>query len=269
MLEDLAVSAPHADVNEAASHQLQTVTNHAGITMLPVPGKSYSLGIFPVTNAQFRLWQAGHDSSKMFRGCTKSQSGMDPLIANADDAPVVCVTFEDALGFCNWLSQKGGRKYRLPTRGEWRHAMQAGTADWYRRNHPCNSVWCWFRWDHLGRFQKSPRAFGEALPNPWGFYDMLGNVFQWVIDTPTEEDIREQRRAEAASRRVVGPGLEQFLSGPIHLHAYHRCMGLGWSNAFEKLLVSKDEFREGVIFFSGFEHGMWEDNVGFRVLCEP
>jgi formylglycine-generating enzyme required for sulfatase activity len=109
---------------------------------------------------------------------------------------VACVSWRDARDFAGWLSKKTGQKYRLPTESEWEYAARAGsttTRPWKDhiesactnanvadqaagqqypgwKVHPCSD----------GYVYTAP--VGSFQPNAFGLYDMLGNVFEWVLD---------------------------------------------------------------------------------------
>ncbi|MFG0249402.1 MAG: formylglycine-generating enzyme family protein [Phycisphaeraceae bacterium JB051] len=125
-----------------------------------------------------------------------------PGYKQADDHPVVCVSYYDAMAFCQWLSQREKRSYNLPTEAQWEYACRAGTTsifwwgddmngaqgkenlhdgsydDWYATLIP-NRFKRWLYWED-GYAQTSP--VGHYQANPWGLYDMLGNANQWVRD---------------------------------------------------------------------------------------
>ncbi len=95
--------------------------------------------------------------------------------------PVIDVSWDDAQAYVRWLSAKTGRPYRLPSEAEWEYAARAGTttahywgdddSNTLANCHLCESQW---------KEQTSP--VGSFPPNKWGFYDMAGNVSQWVQD---------------------------------------------------------------------------------------
>lgn len=97
--------------------------------------------------------------------------------------PVINVTWLDATAFTAWLSKKTGKKFRLPSEAEWEYAARGGTTTVFywgdtlgRSNANCDG--CGSPWD-----SRQTAAVGSFSPNPYGLYDMIGNVYEWCQDT--------------------------------------------------------------------------------------
>jgi formylglycine-generating enzyme required for sulfatase activity len=103
------------------------------------------------------------------------------------DRPLIHVTWDEAQQHTNWLSKQTGKTYRLLSEAEWEYAARAGTATVYywgddigTANANCNG--CGSRWG--GKETASIESF---KPNPFGLYDMAGNVWQWVQDCHSDD----------------------------------------------------------------------------------
>ena len=139
---------------------------------------SYELAAFPITQALYG-----------------EHTGQRPSTADGDQLPVEGVSWWDAVRFCNARSQRDGFApayrlhadgegiewdasadgYRLPTEAEWEHACRAGTTG--PRYGPLDEI-AWYR----GNSHEQVRDVGGKQPNPWGLYDMIGNVWDWCWD---------------------------------------------------------------------------------------
>lgn len=122
----------------------------------------------------------------------------DPGFVQTDRHPVVCVNVADAIAYANWLSQKTGRAFRLPTGDEWEYAARAGTTaalPW--RDSICRhaNIGDIARARAHNRGVVDPAIFtacddghvttapvASYRANPWGLHDMIGNVWEWTSD---------------------------------------------------------------------------------------
>jgi formylglycine-generating enzyme required for sulfatase activity len=138
----------------------------------------YWLGQYPVTRAQWRATMGG-----------------DPSAAGgAPDCPVDGVSWDRAREFCRRLGARARRTVRLPSEAEWEYACRAGTAGEFFCGPwgPCaddsevpseaRRVLCEYAWFNLNS-GGGTQPVGRLRPNPWGLYDILGNVWEWCADT--------------------------------------------------------------------------------------
>jgi formylglycine-generating enzyme required for sulfatase activity/tRNA A-37 threonylcarbamoyl transferase component Bud32 len=137
----------------------------------------FYIGTTEVTVGQFRQFVEANPNYNVGDDRWKNP-GFDQF----DDHPVVFVGWQNAVDFCNWLSAKEGRKYRLPTEAEWEYSCRAGKAgarysfgddDRHLENY------AWFNENSLGR----THPVGKKKPNAWGLYDMHGNAWEWCQDS--------------------------------------------------------------------------------------
>ena len=156
-----------------------------------------------------------------------------------DGHPVICVSWNDALAFCEWLSTKTGRSVRLPTEAEWEYACRAGGRTAYSwGNDPnggkgwCNAAdktgkkefrgWKTFGWEDGHVFTAPAGAFKA---NAFGLHDTHGNVWEWCSDwyarNYADAKTVDPRGPASGTLRVVRGG--SWLSDPPRCRSAFRC----------------------------------------------
>jgi len=110
----------------------------------------------------------------------------DPTFGMGENGfPASSMTQFGALQYCKWLSEKSGDFYRLPTEAEWEYACKAGQSGSTYFDSESESLD-----DHSWYYDNSTESFhevGTKKANPWGLYDMLGNVSEWTLDQYKED----------------------------------------------------------------------------------
>ncbi|WP_295454387.1 bifunctional serine/threonine-protein kinase/formylglycine-generating enzyme family protein [uncultured Thiodictyon sp.] len=141
---------------------------------------AFELGKFAVT---FDEW----DACVADGGCSHQP---DDAGWGRGKRPVIDVSWDDALQYVTWLSRKTGKTYRLPTEAEWEYAARAGTTTAFSTGDCINTDQANYDGDddHADCGAKTGVYLGKTQPvgsypaNPWGLYDMHGNVWEWVQD---------------------------------------------------------------------------------------
>jgi formylglycine-generating enzyme required for sulfatase activity len=174
-----------------------------------------------------------------------------PGFAQTERHPVVGINWFDALKYVRWLSEATGRSYRLPSEAEWEYACRAGTRTPFscgdtisteQANYDGNFTW---NGGPRGEYRRGTTPAGMFAPNPWGLFDMHGNVWEWVQDVvhnnyegaPLDGSAWEEGGDQA--RRILRGG--SWLYNPRYLRSALR---------------------------NGFSAVLSNDIVGFRVVRE-
>lgn len=143
------------------------------------------MGAFEVTHDQFGIFYKDESLSQGSKtdAITRPTAQYIDLSWNMGKEggfPVNSMSVDGAMMFCRWLYDKTGIFYRLPTEAEWEYACRAGskTAYFFGDDASRMGEYAWFKTNSKNKYQK----VGQKKPNPWGLYDMLGNVSEWVLD---------------------------------------------------------------------------------------
>ena len=224
--------------------------------------KGFLIGVTEVTREQFGLFivESGHrpfisSGRRTLRfpdGRTATGdveiSWRLPGFAQVSGDPVAMVSWNDAVAYCDWLSKREGRKYRLPTEAEWEYACRAGTDTPYFNGTTANDLkkvgWCNFNTFRafFGSSNTGTKPVGSFEPNPWGLFDVHGNVQEWTSDFLGEypsEAVTDPKGPAEGEKRV------------------HR--GGAWS---DNPNACRSAYRGASPPDSGYPH------VGFRVVLE-
>jgi sulfatase modifying factor 1 len=169
---EFLMGSDDSDPMASSDEKVNGKKHHVRIT------KAFYLGTTEVTVGQFRKFvdQSGYqtEAEKAGEGKTWRSSGYP----QTDDHPVVYVSWNDAKAFCDWLSKKEGETYRLPTEAEWEYSCRAGQASRYSSGDDPESL------ATVGNVGGSggPKPVGKLQRNPFGLFDMHGNVWEWCAD---------------------------------------------------------------------------------------
>ena len=125
----------------------------------------FYMGIYEVTQAQY-----------------EAVMGVNPSHTRGEQNPVEFVSWNQAVKFCQRLSEKTGKSVRLPTEAEWEYACRAGTTTpWFWGDNARDvGYYAWYK-GNAGELNLT-HPVGKKHPNPWGLYDMIGNVWELCSD---------------------------------------------------------------------------------------
>jgi formylglycine-generating enzyme required for sulfatase activity/tRNA A-37 threonylcarbamoyl transferase component Bud32 len=245
-----------ADEAADGSIQLSTSPDHGDRT------SPFYLGACEVTVGQFKefmsetSYQTDAEKGAAVRpGESKATDGSarpkgnpirtwrNPGFEQSDSQPVCIVSFADAVAFCDWLSQREKRRYRLPTELEWQWACRAGTAtSYYFGESPAtltNHAW------YADNSDTTTHPVGLLWPNPWSLFDMYGNVAEMC--TSSGEERSQDKPTDSASPRdhpVVLRG-GSYHSRPADCTTISRydCLGYYLTNGFRVVCEISEEAK--------------------------
>ena len=160
------------------------IQNSLSFDMVKIPDRDYEMGKYPVTIAEYMHF-ANRNEEHLPKWKEENSSYYQTMNLTAN-APIIGVSWHDAVAYCSWINEQQKEYiYRLPTEKEWEHACRAGTTTkWsFGDNEKELDKYAWYDENS----NSTTHIVGEKLPNPWGLYDMHGNVWEWCEDWYDEE----------------------------------------------------------------------------------
>jgi len=236
--------------------------------------KPFFMGIHEVTVGQFRKFvtETGYQSDgwdilqgwrgERGLGFSEDWSWQKPGFEQAENHPVCCVSWQDAIAFCKWLTQQEGRKYRLPSEAEWEYACRAGTTSLYwngndpeKLNEVANVLDSSAKGvvkAMLGEEATIRSSDGSSFTAPvgsyrsnaFGLFNMHGNVSEWCNDGYSDGYYKTSPSEDPPGYSIYGRKV--FRGG-------------NWVSA---AAYARSAYREGPL------RGERSCFVGFRVVCE-
>jgi len=179
----------------------QVISTKCGMDMVPIAAGQFSMGVNegPIDAKPAHLVNvAGFlmDQHEITQEVYEKVTGKNPSRRKNPQNPVEQVTWSASAQFCNarsvqegltpcyntntWECDFSANGYRLPTEAEWEYACRASTSSrfYFGENPEELKSYAWFE----GNSQSKPHPVAQRKPNPWGLYDMEGNVWEWCND---------------------------------------------------------------------------------------
>ena len=242
--------SPESVIIEAGSFQMGSIAFEEGRQDNEGPQhrvtfrRGFAIGQSEVTVAQFRAFvdMAGYRTDAEKHGYSMVYDHYSGRLARRDDIdwehdyegrparaefPVVHVSFNDALAYVKWLARNTGKPYRLPSEAEFEFALRAGRLSrfWWGDGSPARTVENLTGQHDVSKSRRKWEIYFEGYgdrhwgpapamsfePNPFGLYDMGGNVAEWVMDCWHDSYIRAPDDGSAwinpgCDKRVVRGG---------------------------------------------------------------
>jgi formylglycine-generating enzyme required for sulfatase activity len=224
-------SDPSPDEQAISRDQTQNgdpIVNSIGMRLVSIQAGTFTMGAddnnaYDDDNAhQVTLTQAFHlGQHEVTQERYQKVMGKTPSHFKGLQKTVESVNWDEAVEFFRKLSalpaeRSAGSVYRLPTEAEWEYACRAGTKTTYSFGDSDSELgeYAWYN-ENSGR---TTQPVGQKKPNPWGLYDMHGNVWEWCQDW-----VGDYSSGSTTDPRGATSGSSQVYRGGCWLHFFHYC----------------------------------------------
>ena len=206
--------------------------------------KGYYMAKYEVTQEQFQK----------IMGSNPSKASKKPK------CPADNIGEGDAVDFCNKLAAMSGKSVRLPTEAEWEYACRAGTTTKYFFGDTPEKLgeYAWFKDNDGG----SSHPVGLKKPNPWGLYDMVGNVVERVSDRYSKDYYKRSPKKDPTGMGQSDKSLTEYKFKVAKAGTYNLTAKVVTANYDQKLFVSTNGGKYDKTLKFPFTCGKWE-------ACEP
>ncbi|TLF45842.1 formylglycine-generating enzyme family protein [Maribacter aurantiacus] len=194
-------SENHRNLDEGPVHEV--TLNSFWISKYEITWEVYNLFVNraiddsenPVTNRDIDI------DIDAISGATIPYVDMSLGMGTSEGLPVGNVTRYAATQFCKWLSAKTGHFYRLPTEAEWEYCARAGTSTAYHFGDDPKILddFAWF----YANSEDTYHQVGQKSPNPWGLFDMYGNVAEWTLDQYIPDAYKERKNSTVSPFEIA------------------------------------------------------------------
>ena len=215
-------------------------TNSVGMKFRPIPAGTFLMGSASGQGEDYERPQHSVTLTQPFwlgvhqvtQGQWQQVMGTTPWkgqsnVIEGSDVAATYVSWEDVVAFCERLSKKEGKRYRLPTEAEWEWSCRAGTTTAYSFGDDESQLgqYAWYNGNAWDKNEKYAHRVGQKRANPFGLYDVHGNVWEWCVDwygsdDPMESNSRDPQGPSSGSSRVLRGGSWDF--EPIDLRSSYR-----------------------------------------------
>lgn len=211
--------------------------------------KGYYLGKYEVTQSQFNA----------IMGENPSQSTKDP------NCPADSVSDAAAVKFCELVAKKAGHAVRLPTEAEWEYACRAGSkTKWFFSDDPTVlGDYAWFKDNDGGK----SHPVGQKKPNPWGLYDICGNVCERVSDRYDKDYYANGPKTDPTGPLLERKSLTEYVIHVPSAGRYTLTARVVTVNDGQQLLLSANDAEE-VTMQMPFTCGKWQDSQPVTLSLE-
>jgi formylglycine-generating enzyme required for sulfatase activity len=204
--------------------------------------KGYYLGKYEVTQAQFQK----------IMGSNPSKASEDP------NAPADTISEGDAVAFCNKLAEKTGKQTRLPTEAEWEYACRAGTTTKYFFGDDPSKLgeYAWFEDNDGGK----SHPVGQKKPNPWGLYDICGNVVERVSDKYAKDYYAKSPKVDPTGPSQGTKSRFEYEFTVPQAGKYSLTAQVVTANYDQRLNVTVNDAESEIVMEMPFTVGNWQDS---------